>query len=273
MIEGRDYASIDGNIVDPEASGASFAIIRAAYTYKGSDVHDLTAKNDRPRWRKLGKTVGAYMILGWAKTGSSPEKQVANFIASYDDRQPGELPPSLDLEADSANAIGMTHAEALAWAERAYDALVKHYGIVLIYTSARVYTDVFGDLPSKMGASPLWIKIPYPWRAKQPPHPESCPTAAWVFDHLPPPWRDTMSPGAWIVQYQGDAIHVDGFTGTVDLNAWLPWYGSQQIGYRTKAVYAQLAVKGFKTLIEFQHAEKLLEDDVLGPKTFSLLFA
>lgn len=126
-------------------------------------------------------------------------------MQQYGDRLPGELPPSLDLEADSDAAIGLTAAQALAWAERAWTALVARYGTCIVYTSLRVWLEVFGGLPSKMGASALWLKIPYVRNYHE------APALDWTNgingQSMPRPWQ-TASPGVWIVQFQGDAWDV-----------------------------------------------------------------
>jgi len=168
MITGKDWASMDGNTVQWDRITDSFVIVRAAYTYNGVPHEDATCKIVRPAAAAHGKVFGAYMILGWH--GATPEEQADNFIRIYGQRKPGELPPALDLEADSASALGLTVAQCLAWAERAYARLKKAYGTVMIYTSRRVWGDVFGDLSSVMGEAPLWIKIPYPWQTRRPHH-------------------------------------------------------------------------------------------------------
>lgn len=210
-----DYASVDGNqppdIEKAMGFGIRGAIVRAGYTAGGLALPDSHCGRDAAAWRAAGCKFGAYMILGWR--APDVEKQVARFIQTYQPA-PGDLPPSLDLEADSAAKLGMTPRECLDRAEAAYALLHGHYGDVMVYTSARVWTDVFGDLPSAMGASPLWLKVAYWWRAGNTPHVESEDKAPVV---LPPPWRG-QTPGMVLKQFQGDARAVPGFTNTVDLN-------------------------------------------------------
>jgi len=247
MITGKDWASMDGNTVQWDRITDSFVIVRAAYTYNGVPHEDATCKIVRPAAAAHGKVFGAYMILGWH--GATPEEQADNFIRIYGQRKPGELPPALDLEADSASALGLTVAQCLAWAERAYARLKKAYGTVMIYTSRRVWGDVFGDLSSVMGEAPLWIKIPYPWQTRRPHHPESCPPDGSY--EIPKPWAAHPNLPAHIVQYQGDAIGVDGYSGTVDCNKWITWVSDD--------------VKAF------QAAHGLVCDGVLGPRTFAAM--
>lgn len=240
QIEGCDYAGVDENSVAPEQSGFRFAIVRAVFTmlFEGKRLAftDPTHARDRDKWQAAGRRFGGYMILGWDKNGATPEEQAQTFIAAHGPRRPGELPPALDLEADSAQAVGRTPQECLEWAERAYDALVAHYGVVLIYTSARVWIDVFGGLASKMGASPLWVKVPYLSVGKAP-TPELY-GGGLINDWIPLPWRTSGSPGVWFVQYQGDA-HPCAGVGQCDLNRFCP---AGLNTYGPRAIWIQRAV-------------------------------
>lgn len=263
MIEGCDYAGIDrDDPPDVAASHMSFAYVRGAYTFNGKSREDAIMKRDRDTWGKHGVPFGAYVILNWH--GDEPEQLMQTFMKAYGDRRPGELPPALDLEGDSAASLHLTPEQCLERAHRAYDILIKRYGIVSIYTSRRVWRDVFGEQQSRMGYSPLWIKIGYPWSKHNPPHPESCPS---VVPDLPKPWQPASSAGAWAVQYQGDAIHASGFSWTVDLNGWLVRRDSAPSLY----VRQLLARHGFGDLRSFQKAGNLVADGIVGPKTFAAL--
>lgn len=264
MIQGVDYAGIDRD--EPpvvEKTGMSFAYVRGAYTFNGKSRADSVMQRDRDLWGKHGVPFGAYAILGWH--GDSPKAQMQTLMEAYGDRRPGELPPALDLEANSAESLRMKPQEILDHALEAYDALVARYGIVAIYTSCRVWREVFGNLPaSRLGYGPLWLKVGYHYKAKNPPHPETCPSS---ISDLPPPWRQSDSAGAWIVQYQGDAVDVDGFSWTVDLNGWIVKRDSAPGLYVRKL----LARHGFGDLRSFQRAGNLAVDGVIGPKTFAAL--
>jgi peptidoglycan hydrolase-like protein with peptidoglycan-binding domain len=218
---GCDFASVDGNRFSyPVLFGRMrFAYARAAFTYGGVAFVDPTFRLLRTG-APVGSAIGAYLILGWH--GVTPEQQVAKLVESIGERKPGELPVALDLEADSAASLGMTPATCLAWAERALDALIAAgFTTVVVYTSARVWIEVLGDLPSaKFAATTCWAKIPYVVNVRQPPQWERCPTqlsGPW----LPRPWQG-RTPGVRFLQWQGDAIGVDGASATVDLDVFLP---------------------------------------------------
>lgn len=265
MITGYDWAGVDGNVLHWDAIGGSFVIVRAAYTYNG--LHeDNTCRLVRLQAAKHGKVFGAYMILGFRQDDATPEQQADNFIRVYGVRRPGELPPSLDLEADSAAKLGLTVAQCLAWAERAYARLKKAYGTVMIYTSRRVWGDVFGDLSSDMGEAPLWVKVPYPYKVHNPPHPEACPADGSY--ELPKPWANPASPGAWIVQYQGDALGVSGFSSTVDCNKFIARTMPDTMWLASKLYVGGNAA----SVAEWQKYENLASaDGVIGPATFAAL--
>lgn len=241
---GIDYASIDGNKIDAAATGAHFAYIRAS---AGMQT-DPTWALHRDAWAKVAPA-GAYHALAWH---TDPVAQAQVFIKCAGERRPGELPFALDVEADSAAALHLTPAQCLAQAEACLRELVNHYGTMVVYTSARVWTDVLGDAPSALFTScPGWIKVPYPWATRRPPHLESAPATYAI----PGPWRTAGSPGVWIVQFQGDAIGLPGTTSTVDLNR-----------FEMHGAYPGVADTG-----AFQTAHGLTPDGVIGPRTFAAL--
>lgn len=264
-IEGVDYASVDGNAPPDfalaKAHGLSFAIIRGAYTY-GRALPDLHLARDRDAAQAAGLRVGSYLIVGYG--GISPEDQAHAFIAAYGDRRPNELPVALDAETNSNDHSVASDAARLAWLERAYDVLKARYGLVMTYTSLDQWTENFGDKDSRLGDGPLWIKMPYPWKEHNAPHPESCPAVG----ALPRPWRRTDSPGAWIEQYQGDAIGSPGFSATVDLNRFLPYIDDGRPDTRTPWMRKYLAARGMVYVTDLQKHGGRVADKVIGPNTF-----
>jgi len=80
-----------------------------------------------------------------------------------------------------------------------------------------------------------------PVAARNPPHLENIPALA----QLPAPWRVPGSPGAFIEQFQGDAIGVPGFSSTTDLNLFRTYVASR-LDPRTTWVQARLSDFGFR---------------------------
>jgi GH25 family lysozyme M1 (1,4-beta-N-acetylmuramidase) len=276
MSLGVDYASIDGNSAPNFARayswGARFAIIRGAYTLRGVPKVDPTLARDRAAAGAAGLQIGPYVILGWH---ADPAAQVANLVAAYGQPQRGDLPPALDIEG----VPGVTAAQALAKIETALSALRSHYRTVMIYTSAVWWSEKLDNATSTAcGACPLWLKVGYPWKARNPPHPEDIPAAAPV----PMPWRTSGSPGVFIVQFQGDAINVPGFTSTVDINKFRNYVASSSDA-RTPWVRGKLNEQGFPTgstnatlataIRGFQARHGLSVDGVIGPITWAALCA
>ena len=272
MSEGRDYASIDKNdppdCVAAHASGIRFVYLRGAFVEYGRPCADPTPARDRDAWAAAGVVVGGYVILSYDPSGPSPEDQIQKFIDTWGPRRSGELPPALDAETGSKDHSSATDAQRKEWLERAYDAMSAYYGFVTTYTSLDQWNTNFGGGPSRVGNGGGWIKIPYPWKEHNPPHPESCPPTPGT---LPAPWDDPSSPGAWITQYQGDAVHSTGFSSTVDCDRWILYVDDGRADVRTPWVDGQLAKLGYASVEELQTARGLVADKVVGPATFSVL--
>lgn len=270
-MQGVDYASVDENkppdVLKARAAGVKFTYVRAC---EGT-LRDPHMERDRHVWgrgpgnERIAGAFGAYLILYWGQHAPEPEEQARAFIGYYGARLNGELPPVLDVEfRNGREATGLTAQQALDRIERAYYTLRNYYGVVAVYTSARVWTEDLDGLPSAMGqVSPLWIKTPYVYKAGNKPHPEACP----VPTEIPLPWRHELSPGVWIQQYQGDAKGYPGFSSTVDCNVFLPHNASDSWVKRRLAYY------NMAELPQFQQMFNLLPDGIVGPATFSYLTA
>lgn len=266
-MQGVDYGSVDENkvpdFVQAKAKGLTFVIIRGSYCVENSVIHDSNLARDRVAAHAAGLVVGSYVIVDYKL---NPEDQARAFISSFGSRQDHELPPWIDCETNSQIHDAKTVAQRIDWVQRVYDVLQRFYEVVGTYTSENQWGTNFGNMPSRLGNGPLWLKVPYPFKAKQPPHPEACPELG----PIPAPWRSSSSPGVWIQQYQGDAKGAPGFTSTVDLNAWNvtkpgdadalnPWI-------RTMCARANCT-----SVAEFQHVHGLVPDGIVGPLTFAAL--
>lgn len=278
---GVDYASVDENKPpDFKAAydyGVRFVVVRGAYTLKGHAQPDSSVARDRAAIRDAGLQFGSYMILGW---NVDPTEQVATFVNTYGAAQPGDLPVSLDIEfPNGRDATGLTTRQAVDRIETAVTALQASYPTVMIYTSARVWHEDLDNPASQVCARcPGWFKVAYPWKAQQAPHPENVPAMV-----LPTAWRATGSAGAYIEQFQGDALRVPGFSSTVDLNVFRNYVGGTA-DPRTPWAAAQLTAFGHAcdptdatsvadAIRAFQRDAKLDPDGIVGPRTWAALCA
>jgi hypothetical protein len=260
-----DYASVDGNappdFAKVKAAGASAVIFRGAYGYAGSAHLDPTIHRDSAAARAAGLRVGAYLFLSY---DASPVFQAAALDAVYG-RQAGDLPVALDLEMDHPPP-GTDAMRRLQIAEQAIAALRSLYGqrSVMVYTSLQQWLDHFGDLDSAaLGSAPLWLKTPYAWNLRNPPKLDS----AGPLGQLPRPWRRPGSPGAWLQQFQGDALGWDGFSSTVDLSQFLTWRDS---AVDSRSTWVKNLAPNVAT---WQALHGLDADGIIGPATFSALCA
>ncbi len=279
MIWGIDYARVDGNrhpidFAAAYAAGCRFAYLRAAY----GTLPDTVFRRDRAALKGAGIACGAYLFLRCPLKRvdvPTPEEQAQALVDVVGPLLPGELPPVIDVEFPGYGRSDTTLSarQAVAWYERAYDALRNSFGVVGVYTSARVWAEDLADLPSKMSSAPLWLKVPYYWQAGR----------VWDLSHyhalgaVPPPWR-TEGPGAWFQQIQGDAVKVPGFSATVDINLFLPMQHGEK-SLRVTAVQRHVGATpdgdfGARTemaLRSFQRSNALPDTGIVDVATFAAL--
>jgi GH25 family lysozyme M1 (1,4-beta-N-acetylmuramidase) len=283
MILGIDTASVAGNkSIDwtaAKAAGLSFAIIRSNY----GDGQDTVFAREWDRIRAATLVRGAYLFLRYPRDGkkvSEPERQAKAMINAIGPIQPGDLPPTVDLEFPGGGRAetGMTVAECLTWILRARGILKNEYGVdPIIYTSARVWRDDLGNSKSDALADcPLWLAR-YPFKKG------TAVRSGAAFEGIaappvPPPWGDADN--WWIHQYQGDATGFPGFlpvTSNVDMNRFNPLYKGS--GARVRWVQRRLQIDPTgkmdiptkAALMEFQAKRGLVADAIVGPRTFAYL--
>lgn len=281
---GIDYASVDGNkppdLAAAKAAGLRFAIVRGSY----STWQDPTCSRDRAAIRAAGLTFGAYLFPVMNAGAPTPEEQVRQFL------QHAELEPSrdfagvLDLEWPGGIAkTGKTRIEIANWIRRAVAEFEHRTGCKpIVYSSARVLDG--NDTDSLAGAAdrmvfgcPAWCAR-YPFKTRIP-----AVTNDATVDALPrPPVPRALgdADGWWIWQYQGDAIHLPGFSATVDMDEFnLLRHGAK--GTRVSWVQRRVGVvegtPGVWTdamddaVKSFQQEKGLVADGVIGPATFAAL--
>jgi lysozyme len=282
---GIDIAEVDKNAVDWDKAatmgGVRFAFVRATWgTYAD--------KMFPTYWKALedsGIVRGAYLFLRFPKLSGSeiamppaPADQIhAGLSVIGKLRARVDLPTAIDIEADNFAATGWSPTQLLAWVKTAVDTYRQETGLwPLLYTSARVWSEVLGGLAApELAECPLWLAR-YICAARQAPH-----TASSAVDAIPPPavppsWGDASQ--WWIHQYQGDSVGLPGFTSTVDLNRFhvlasgasgdiVRWV-QRRLAIDTTGVFDD-ATKA--AVVAFQNTCALVADGVIGPKTFAAL--
>jgi len=281
MILGLDTASVAGNKnIDwtaAKAAGASFVLLRSNY----GDAADTAFAREWDRVRAATLVRGAYLFQRYprgAKKAPEPEAQAAAMIRAIGPVQPGDLPPTVDLEFPGGGRAetGMTAGACIDWILRARGVLKNEYGIEpIVYTSARVWRDDLGNSRSDaLYECPLWLAR-YTFKKGQ------AVRSGAAFDNIspppiPPPWGDADN--WWIHQYQGDASGFPGFPqGNVDLNRFNALYEGS--GARVRWVQRRLGVPVTDkvdaatkaALLEFQAKRGLVADAIVGPRTFAYL--
>lgn len=282
MLFGIDIADVDGNKnanwQQAKANGPiSFAIIRS----NQSTRVDSQFSKHWPLLKSVGLVRGAYMFLNFPKKGKAkppdPDVQAQTFVNTVGTLERSDFPPTLDIEFPGGRtATGMTPGEALDWARAAWSVLRGAYKAApIIYTSGRVWReDLRSEAAPDLIESPLWLARYY-WKARTPAVRDAAKFANGAHKpSVPDPWGD-----AWMIhQHQGDAIQLPGFSSTVDMNRFntlLEGSSGDAVRWAQRRLRLQETGKFDKSMsgavVSFQRASKLVEDGIIGPRTFASL--
>lgn len=253
-----------------------FAIIRAS----GGTQQDAYFRHAWPKLKDAGLVRGAYLFLSFPRNGrwpSDPVAQAKAFIATVGNLDESELPPALDVEADCWQKTGMKPRQLLDGVRSAWKALTDHYKVApIIYTSARVWIEVLGNLPAPdLAESPLWVKD-YPLRTLRAYYDPQTFAGGRFNPRMPAPWGEAAN--WWIHQYQGDAVGLPGFPSTVDMNRFNTIIRGTA-GHRVRWVQRRLKIPQSgvfdaateKALRAFQNKKGIDADGVINPRTFAFL--
>ncbi|HEY6018962.1 MAG TPA: GH25 family lysozyme [Candidatus Paceibacterota bacterium] len=279
MYLGVDIASVDGNKpVDwakAKAAGVQYAIFRGTYITWA----DPTWKTEASRARDAGLLVGAYLFPVMDKSHPSAHDQVAAFCAAVKLTK-FDFPPILDVEFPGGiGKTGHTRTELLQWIR---DAVAQFTNLLsvwpILYTSARVWDGTDEDslqaqpTPDLLKC-PLWLAR-YPFKTRIDAITDSR-VDALALPPVPKSWGDG---NVWMHQYQGDAVHLPGFSATEDLNRFFDLHqGSSgprvswlqvKLGIGTDGSFGPDTERAVKS---FQALHNLTQDGVVGPRTFAAL--
>lgn len=166
-------------------AGILFAFIRVS---DGTTVIDPRFQQNWLGARKVGVLRGAYQYF---RPDQSAIAQADLLIASIK-RDPGELPPVIDVETDGGKSPAKIARAVEQWVARVRDKL----GVEpIIYTGPEFWRYKVGG--ADMTSQPLWLAH----------YIDRCPT-------VPPKWQ------RWTFWQHRDTGRVPGITGPVDLNVF-----------------------------------------------------
>jgi lysozyme len=166
-----------------QQAGIQFAFIRVA---DGATLRDPRFASNWSEARRAGVARGAYLFF---RPDQSIAAQADLMIAAMRDRQPGDLPPVIDVEVDGGLAAPIVAARARAWIERVRAGL----GVdPIVYTNGDLWRRGGAEM---LGAQPLWLAH----------YTQGCPM-------VPPPWT------RWTFWQHTDRGAVPGIDGAVDLD-------------------------------------------------------
>lgn len=300
MTYGVDFFGGDGNTtgnrkIDLDAAwkgGCRFVLRKLYQAPYGPDA------GFGADWKQLDASPmvrGFYVFPDFRPNADPAKVQIDHAAAALDAAgglKPGDLAPGFDTEF-GGKPPPRSPAGIARFLEEFVTAMKDRWGCWSInYTSARVWdgtdVDCLRAPPSWISRKcPLWVKTGYRLQARQPLDTQP-PTGR---PKIPVAWTSKDSPGAFIQQYQGDALHVPGFLGTVDVNRFLnlnrknatpadagrvAWMqsGLVVLGEPLRGPIAASGVWDNDTdhaLAAFQTSKGLDPDMDVGPKTFAFL--
>jgi lysozyme len=181
-------------------SGVQFAFIRVS---DGTTVADPKFALNWTGARRVGVLRGAYQYF---RPEESPIAQADLLIAALR-RDPGELPPALDVETDGGKSPAQLAARVAAWIERVRTQLRVE---PIVYTGPEFWRERTGG--ADLSSQALWIAH----------YTASCPT-------VPQPWT------RWTFWQHTDRGNVPGIEGAVDLNVFAGDYLQlEELGRRSR---------------------------------------
>lgn len=238
-------------------SGRTFAFVRASY---GSAVDPAFSQSWRAM-RDAGITRGAWQVL---RHDEDPIEQAIQFLKVLD-LQRGDLPPMLDLERMATSSPNTVIGMMKSWIAVIESELEARHGCTfhpIIRTSSRAWP--VRREPCGLEKHSLWIIDAS--RLDPPTMPKCMPANEWLFH-----------------QYAMGTRGVPGVPGLAQLSRFNPSALGDR-GWRVDAVKRLLRGAGFtipdsaeldedtrRALLQFQAARGLVEDGIVGPKTFAEL--
>ncbi len=149
-LNGLDVSHYDGTVdwTKVAASGRVFAVAKAT---EGDTFVDPEFATNWAGMKKAGVIRSAYHFF---HSTDDPVTQAEQFLSTMGPLEPGDLPPSLDLEVNDGSPPDTVTSTTIAWLDHV--AAATHTKPIL-YTSASFVTDSMGNPPGLEDHATLWV--------------------------------------------------------------------------------------------------------------------
>ena len=149
-LEGIDVSHWDDTIDwdQVKASGRAFAIAKAT---EGTTYVDPQFSANWAAMKKAGVTRGAYHFF---HSNVDPVAEADHFLETMGPLEPGDLPPTLDLEVDDGESGATVTSTAIQWLDRVAD---KTGMKPILYTGPSFVNDTLGSPAGLDTHALLWV--------------------------------------------------------------------------------------------------------------------
>jgi lysozyme len=148
-LKGLDVAHYDGDVdwASVVADGNAFAFAKAT---EGTTFTDPKFAQNWANMKASGITRGAYHFF---HANDDPIVEADFFLSVVGDMDPGDMPPTLDLEVDDGETAATITANAILWLDHVAAVTGKK---PILYTSKRVVTEYLGNAMGLDQHAVLW---------------------------------------------------------------------------------------------------------------------
>ena len=149
-LEGIDVSTYDGTIdwAQVKASGRAFAFAKAT---EGVTITDSTFATNWAAMKQAGVVRGAYCFF---HSTDDPVAEANYFLGVMGKLEPGDLPPTLDLEVTDSQSAATITANAITWLDTVAAATGTR---PILYTSPSFVTGSLGSPAGLESHAQLWI--------------------------------------------------------------------------------------------------------------------
>ena len=148
-LEGVDISHYDGDIDWPSvvASGRAFAFAKAT---EGLTFTDPKFADNWAQMKQAGIARSAYHFF---HSNDDPDMQAEFLLQTMGPLEPGDLPPSLDLEVADGESAAVVTSTAITWLDHVAGVIGQK---PILYTSKRVVEEDLGNAMGLQDHAVLW---------------------------------------------------------------------------------------------------------------------